>query len=147
MLDNETKRINYNALRRKWRKDNPDKVKSIKRKHYLENAEDIRAKARARHKNNPWPGRERLWKKQGIKNSKGKDFIYDDYEYIIISQDGCCAICKTRTPGSRGWCLDHSHETGIARGILCTPCNLGTGFLKDSIIIVEAALTYLKANA
>jgi len=39
---------------------------------------------------------------------------------------------------------DHNHLTGRWRGVLCTSCNRGLGFFKDSIELFEAALAYLK---
>jgi hypothetical protein len=40
-------------------------------------------------------------------------------------------------------CVDHSHETGRFRGILCLNCNLGLGHFRDSGVILESAILYL----
>lgn len=47
----------------------------------------------------------------------------DEYDSILKSQDGVCAICKTSGP-SRGLCVDHCHDSGKVRGILCHTCNI-----------------------
>lgn len=54
-------------------------------------------------------------------------------------QSGCCAICtKPETLH-----LDHSHEDGKVRGLLCGPCNRGIGLFGDSPEVLRAAAQYL----
>lgn len=52
-----------------------------------------------------------------------------EFEALLDSQDGRCAICCRREPGGRSneWHVDHCHETGVVRGLLCAGCNLGLG--------------------
>lgn len=66
-----------------------------------------------------------------------------EYEQMFKSQGGCCAICRTDTPTGKGWCIDHCHDTGVVRGILCSSCNTGLGYFKDSEPIMLAAIEYL----
>lgn len=49
----------------------------------------------------------------------------DQYEDLLAAQDGHCALCTT-TPEQNGGvlCVDHDHDTGIVRGLLCDICNL-----------------------
>lgn len=53
-----------------------------------------------------------------------------------IAQDGACAICKRKftDTGGRGepglGHVDHCHETGVVRGLLCVRCNTGLGHLE-----------------
>jgi hypothetical protein len=63
-------------------------------------------------------------------------------------QNGVCWICEKRTRG-RGeekntLAVDHNHKTGKIRGLLCSNCNTGLGNLRDSIELLEKAITYLK---
>jgi len=69
----------------------------------------------------------------------------DDYDRMLEEQGGCCAICNTDTPsGRRGrFSIDHNHETGEVRGLLCQKCNAGLGYFKDSPTILATALKYL----
>lgn len=49
---------------------------------------------------------------------------YKTYETILSEQNGKCALCdRAPRPGGRRMALDHNHETGTARGILCFYCN------------------------
>lgn len=68
-----------------------------------------------------------------------------DYEALLVWQAGCCAICHTH--GARRLVIDHDHETGEIRGLLCDGCNTGLGLLGDTAPRVEAALAYLSKSA
>lgn len=69
----------------------------------------------------------------------------DDYNKKFIEQDGCCAICKTpQTELKKLLFVDHCHNTGNVRGLLCNTCNGGIGLLKDSIEILKQAINYLE---
>lgn len=64
--------------------------------------------------------------------------------YALWSKHGnCCSVCKSPDNGSRRMCVDHCHETGKVRGILCDKCNTGIGLLGDTESGVYRALTYL----
>lgn len=58
---------------------------------------------------------------------------------------GCCDICGTATPGGRfgNWHIDHDHDTGQVRGILCAPCNAAIGLLRDDPAVIQSALSYV----
>lgn len=68
----------------------------------------------------------------------------EDYDKILQEQDGKCAICGVERNGSKeNFCVDHDHETGKVRGLLCTKCNLGIGKMKDSPDLLRKAAKYL----
>ncbi len=53
-----------------------------------------------------------------------------DYERILASQNGMCAICPAKAAESkRAFHVDHCHKTGKVRGILCPGCNIGIAIL------------------
>lgn len=68
-----------------------------------------------------------------------------DYQNILEEQGSVCAICGTDKPGGRfnRFCVDHSHKTGMVRGILCNDCNAAIGFLGDNPKRAYAAFKYL----
>lgn len=76
-------------------------------------------------------------KKSSIKFLYG--LSYDKYEDLVEQQNGCCAICDKATVLN----IDHNHETGEIRGLLCNHCNLGLGLFKDSPILLIKASEYL----
>lgn len=64
------------------------------------------------------------------------------YTEILESQNGCCAICYGQTT-KRTFDVDHCHLTGKVRGLLCSNCNRGLGFLKDDPAVLSNASMYL----
>lgn len=65
-----------------------------------------------------------------------------DYAHLHMLQRGACAVCHE--PAVFGdLVVDHDHDTGEVRGLLCGRCNSGLGFLKDDRRIVRQAVTYL----
>lgn len=73
----------------------------------------------------------------------------DQYNELLKKQQYCCAICNTTKPGGPGneFVIDHCHDTGKVRGLLCNHCNTGLGKLGDKIESLEKALDYLKSNS
>lgn len=69
----------------------------------------------------------------------------EDYDAILKQQDYCCAICK-RPAKEMTYHLhiDHSHTTGAVRGLLCAPCNIYLGYIKDRDFILQNAIEYLR---
>jgi hypothetical protein len=68
----------------------------------------------------------------------------EEYDRILLLQDGKCAICKTDTPNGRGrFHVDHDHNTEKIRGLLCHHCNLALGNFKDNIHNLLSAIAYL----
>jgi hypothetical protein len=73
----------------------------------------------------------------------------DSFQTLWDEQSGECAICSAslnRSLGPAGYAIDHNHDTGAVRGILCQLCNQGIGCLKDSPHILSRAMTYLNDN-
>jgi hypothetical protein len=65
------------------------------------------------------------------------------YDELLALQGGRCAICRNR-PGSKRFAVDHDHDTGVVRGLLCSTDNhdlLGAGY--DSPVKLLAAWHYL----
>lgn len=62
------------------------------------------------------------------------------YEDMLRDQDNKCRICKQHKP----LVVDHDHNTGEVRGLLCHLCNRAIGFLQDDFDIVTSAAKYLK---
>lgn len=69
----------------------------------------------------------------------------EQYDAMLAEQDGGCAICGTRIADRAGrrHYVDHCHETGIVRGVLCSACNSGLGHFKDNRDLLYRAIEYL----
>lgn len=76
-----------------------------------------------------------------------------EFENMFAKQDYCCAACGSKTSRwAKGWCIDHDHSCCLStptcgkctRGILCMPCNMAAGIMKDSIKDLESLILYLK---
>jgi hypothetical protein len=88
--------------------------------------------------------KEKNWKYSGILNKDGSFFQYSDYLEILLHQDNRCYLCRTQSPGVKGWSVDHDHKTGFVRAILCNSCNLMLGFSKDNIETLLKAVEFLR---
>lgn len=68
----------------------------------------------------------------------------DEYWAIYEYQGGKCYICQRATGARKRLSVDHDHETGYVRGLLCGPCNRDViGHLRDSVAALWRAITYL----
>lgn len=63
------------------------------------------------------------------------------YEEMVMAQCGLCAICGNSD--IKPLSVDHCHETGKVRALLCHPCNVGLGLFKDDVSRLENARAYL----
>lgn len=62
---------------------------------------------------------------------------------MLEKQNNSCAICSKVFKNKYDACLDHCHQTGKVRGILCRRCNSSLGQFRDSIQLLTKAVEYL----
>lgn len=99
------------------------------------------------------------------KNSKGTKLGYrrralmwkygltlEQYDELLLKQGGVCAVCGTNNPLGEGnshdklsfsFAVDHCHDSGRVRGLLCNACNRGLGFFRDNPQFVLQAFKYI----
>jgi len=65
------------------------------------------------------------------------------YERMLKEQNHKCAICGGVNVSGRSLSIDHCHETGKVRGLLCSLCNTLLGVAKDNVRILRRAMEYL----
>lgn len=66
-----------------------------------------------------------------------------DYQTMAAAQGYVCAICEGAEHGA-SLAVDHCHETGVIRGLLCRGCNVSLGCFRDSEAILLRAIEYLR---
>lgn len=103
----------------------------------------------------------RLYNKARYNSPEGKDrarhyhikrlygISLDEYKEMSERQNHVCAICgNAETATLRGevksLAVDHCHQTGEVRGLLCTDCNRALGLFKDNINVIRKAADYLE---
>lgn len=82
-----------------------------------------------------------------------------EYSAIVVKQNGVCAICMEpenrfykggparQTPKKLPLAVDHDHNTGHVRGLLCADCNQALGLFEDRAQLLRAAARYLEEHA
>ena len=68
-----------------------------------------------------------------------------DYEFMLASQEGGCKVCGL-APTKHRLHVDHCHATGKVRGLLCQPCNVSIGKMRESPELLRALATYIEEN-
>lgn len=91
----------------------------------------------------------RIHRNSRLKNTYG--LTLEDLEKMMRDQDRKCAICGQEifmhgdsVDNNKIARVDHNHETGEVRGLLCNDCNRGIGFLKDNPLFLANAIKYLE---
>lgn len=72
------------------------------------------------------------------------------YETVLLKQQGLCGICGIRLSRKTKSLIphvDHCHETGRVRGLLCGECNFGLGKFRDSLDLIRRAAEYLEQTS
>lgn len=72
----------------------------------------------------------------------------ESFDEIRKSQNNSCAICGSSIADrmSKNLCIDHDHQTGEVRGLLCRRCNSGIGQFDDDLEKVKSAVRYLEKH-
>lgn len=126
------------------RKENPEKDKQNQKVWVSNNRQYV---------NNNWKNYRLLnkdkWKSVHLKRNFNMSLT--EFQKILTDQNHLCAICKNpesiidkRNNVKRSLSVDHDHNTGKIRGLLCTNCNQGIGKLKDDPNILREAANYIE---
>lgn len=91
--------------------------------------------------------KERRAKEKSIRAKRNQRFVrnygvsLDDYEAQYAAQAGMCSICGQLNETLH---IDHNHQSGDVRGLLCHNCNTAIGQLNDDEDRLLAAIMYLR---
>ncbi len=135
---------------KKWNKENREKKRGYQKKwaksesgknyygEYIKNKYNNSPEFRKRSIERVYEWRKKNPEKYKSYNKSVKEKIYsislikkygitiDRYNEVFDKQNGVCAICKK--PTKKKLFVDHDHQTGKVRGLLCSGCNMGIGF-------------------
>lgn len=127
---------------KKWRVENTEKARQLSRisgKAWRDaNPERARRKAMDSYYRHHDERREaqvwaRLWSRYGITE--------ENYNDLMAEQGNVCAICKQECKTGERLSVDHDHDTGRVRGLLCRACNFRVGQIeKPGLELFQAYL-------
>lgn len=121
-----------------------EKQKEYMRRYYQRNAPKKRAA------NKVWMAENREYRRQYswellLKNKY--HITKEDYNNLFEVQKGCCAICKLHQENfEKRLYVDHNHETGKVRALLCVNCNMLIGHAQEDIEVLGKAIKYLNEH-
>ena len=151
-----------------WRDKNKEHVKELKRRHYNKHKAKCNARTheyycKNKDKSQKWQAeyyqtsepRRQSMRDYGAKYrskpsttnrvlKKMYGITLEEYDARLLKQDSKCAICGAADRRGYRLSVDHDHETGRVRGLLCGNCNLGLGSLKDDPELLEKAAAYIR---
>ena len=105
-----------------WQRDNPERHQARQRDY----AESGKKKVSDR--------KSHLKRKYGL--------TLAEFDELLAAQGGGCAICGQPDADN----VDHDHDTGRVRGILCFPCNAAIGLIHEDEERLLAAAAYLSRD-
>lgn len=120
---------------------------------YRENPEPVKQRARTWAQENP----ERRAEYQRQYRESGRRRVVDrrshlkrtfgitpgHYDELLAAQGGGCRLCGKPPRADAALHVDHDHQTGAVRGLLCFDCNAGIGKLREDRELLRAAARYL----
>ena len=138
--DPEARRMYAREYYRKYRARHPEKTREAQRKHRQKHPEKLRAEGVEYRSAN----RDAL---KAARRLKEYGLTKEQHDALKAKAPGC-HVCGVRftDKGKHRECIDHCHETGRIRGLLCGACNAGLGLLGDNVEGLEKALRYLKGE-
>jgi hypothetical protein len=148
---NRTKRnLQFTA----WRERNPDKLKKYDKDYYAANRDRILSKNRS------WENAHRAERNEYARTkyrenaplrrlqaaSRKYGIALNDLAALRDAQFNRCEICSVEFDTRTSPCVDHDHDTGKVRGLLCKHCNFAIGHLHNSPRNAMSAAVYLRAT-
>jgi len=148
------------AYNNAWKKANPEKVSAYKKRNYYRDRKYVPippARRECEQCGTPFETRtntlyckdecRKIATRRRGRMHRRKYRFRKEYGLTIAQRDalvraqcGACAVCGTT---AANLVVDHDHDTGAVRGMLCSHCNTGLGFFRDSPAALRAAIDYL----
>ena|SRR5258708_7981353 len=133
ITDRNLKTVSRKYDTHRWDRENPGKKKAADKAWAIANREQLRAYQRDYHRKHP----EKAWAKH-LKKAYG--LTIETWNVMFELQHGHCLFCEATK-----LCVDHDHETGRIRGLLCDSCNKALAGIEKAPLLASAkVLEYLK---
>jgi hypothetical protein len=129
-----------------------DKSRARRRRYYRNNSGKERLAARNKHPAHYAAHREAILAYQAdyymstgrsVYLEKTYGITLSAYNTMLDDQGGLCAICYRPGPSGKPLSVDHCHETGVVRALLCQGCNCMLGFARDDSERLRASAAYV----
>jgi len=113
---------------------------------YLKDPDRVKARAKRWAEKDP---ERRMRVSYGSKLRKHYGITHAQYDEMHRKQGGLCAVCLRGQPADysaprRFLLVDHCHQSGAVRALLCSPCNVGLGRFEDDPARLRSAATYIE---
>lgn len=127
---------------RDYRAKHPERIRAANRKASLKRGADPAFRKRKADWQKANPERRTVHGRRYHYGMTGAQF-----DEMFAAQGNACLVCKSTEPdGKMPWHVDHCHESGNIRGILCRHCNCALGMAKDNAYTLRALAEYLDRN-
>lgn len=131
------------AYQREWRARTPEYQRA-----YYEKTKDKRREEARRYRSEHADECRTRYTNWRLKSTYG--LTIENRQELFAAQGFVCAACGTDKPGRStgfGWDIDHCHTTGKVRGIICLPCNVALGKVRDNPEHLQKLITYLERHS
>lgn len=127
---NDRNREKTREWHRQWQANNPGRLKAYRRTYHAKRLENDLEGVRAKQRSNE------IRLRYGLTPS--------DFDEMVATQGNRCAICGNEPVDGKVLHIDHDHESGAVRGLLCGHCNRAIGLFRDNADVIEMAAAYLR---
>lgn len=144
------------AAAKKYNKAHPERRKAQYAAYRTANRNKVRAASAkwGRAHNAQIVAQNRIWRAANPEKVRAQKLKFnfgvtgEQYSELFAKQNGLCAVCKQPEKAVRGgavkWlAVDHAHDTGEVRALLCQSCNIALGLLNEDPERLLAARDYL----
>jgi len=123
---------------KKYRKENRAELLKRQKEYYQKNKKRILKRSKEYRDTRETKTYKR---KRALKHYYG--ITLEQYDVMFERQAGVCAICGGINENGCRLCVDHDHNTGEIRDLLCHRCNLLIGNVKENVAMLQSAISYI----
>jgi len=135
---------------KRWKDNNAEHISNYGKEYYASNLDNIKEYKREYYSNVDNRKSRKLYSNKWYLDNKDNYILKthglspDEHDRLFIKQDGRCAICGIDVcEMTKPLYIDHDHDTGKIRGLLCHYCNTMIGMSRDDPEVLVSAISYL----